>query len=174
MAVAEEIRREFQTGFRGECTGVARDRGPTADVVDEDESTPWLKGSFQDAQGFRNILKMVEGGMADDAVEGLVQSEMIRISTPIVNVWGGPSGAGNGEHRFRDIDGDDRGEVTGKQVREDAGSATDIEDPLATFGKMLQEERGTSLPGGDEVVFFGEMVEGAGVMGFRDSGLPGG
>jgi len=117
MAVAEQVRREFQTGFRGERAGIARNHGPAVDVVDQDESATWFEAGFQRAQGLRNILEMVEGGVADNAVERLIPSEVICVFPPIVNVWGGPLGAGNGEHRLRDVDGHDGAEMTGKLVR---------------------------------------------------------
>src|ERR1017187_2025213 len=133
MAVMKQIRREFQTGFRDECAGIARNHGPTADVVDQDESTPWFEGSFQHPQGFRNILKMVKGGVADNSVKPLVQREMVRVRQAILDIRGGPFGAGNREHRFRDVDSDDRGEVPRKVVGEQARSeehTSELQSPM--------------------------------------------
>ena len=101
---------------------------------------------------------MMKRGVADNAVEGLFQDEVVGIFAAIFDVGCGSTGASDGQHRFGKIDGHNGVEMTGKLMREDAGAASDIHGATADLRKMFQEEIGGALHRGSEVVFLRQMI----------------
>ena len=63
----------------------------------------------------------------------------------VFDIGDAPFLAGDGEHWFRKVDGNNRLEMAGEFVSEKAGSATDVEDTAAMLWKMFEKKRMIAL-----------------------------
>jgi len=107
---------------------------------------------------------MMKRSVADDGIEVFLQREPVGVSPAVFHISCGALAAGDGEHGFGNVDGEDGIKAPGKFQGEQANTAAHVQHAAAAFGQMADEEIMLAFQGDEGVVRFRDMIEGSGVV----------
>lgn len=164
-SVTKQIARKLHPGGGDVKHGIlAHHPWPAVDKVNENKATARHECGFEPREGFGNVFEMMKRGVADDGVECFIQREPVGVGPAVFHVGCGALAAGDGEHGFGDVDGDDGIEALGEFEGEQPGAAAHVQNAATAFGQMPDKEIMVAFQRGGGVIRFREVIEGLGVV----------
>ena len=159
--VTKQIARKLRTGGGDVKRGKpAHYSWPAIDNVDENETTAGSERGFQPREGFGNVFEMMKRGVADNGIECFLQHELVGVGLAVFHVGCGALSAGDSEHGFGNVDGDDGIELFGEFKGKQTGAAAHVQHATTVFRQMPDKKIMVAFQRSGGVISFREVIEG--------------